>query len=109
MLSILSVYIPEIPTLTIDGIYGPSTKSAVLAAQRRFRLPETGVVDAEVWKEIYDQYAGIENTTLRNRNNFPTAQNPTQQQSAESSTMQQFPGYDLKTGQRDSVAQEVVR
>ena len=41
MLAILSDYIPEIPPLNIDGIYGSATRNAVLAAQRRFRLPET--------------------------------------------------------------------
>ena len=71
MLSILAEYISTIPQVSIDGIYGPATRAAVLAAQRRFRLPETGVVDAQTWDEIYDQFSGIENTTLRSRENFP--------------------------------------
>ena len=71
MLSVLSSYIPNIPPVAIDGIYGTATRAAVLAAQRRFRLPETGVVDAETWNEIYDQFSGIENTTLRNTETFP--------------------------------------
>ena len=71
MLSILSEYISTIPRISIDGIYGPSTRSAVLAAQRRFQLPETGVVDAQTWDDIYDQFSGIENTTLRSREAFP--------------------------------------
>ena len=71
MLSTLAEYIDTIPSVTIDGIYGPATRSAVLAAQRRFRLPETGVVDAETWDEIYDQFSGIENTTLRSTERFP--------------------------------------
>jgi len=44
MLSVLSAYIPEIPPVSVDGIFGQATRAAVLAAQRRFRLPETGVV-----------------------------------------------------------------
>jgi len=71
MLSILATYISSIPPVNIDGIFGPSTRSAVLAAQRRFGLPETGVVDSETWDEIYDQFSGIENTTLRSRETFP--------------------------------------
>ena len=71
MLSVLSEYIPRIPPVNIDGIYGNATKAAVLAAQRRFALPETGVVDARTWDEIYDQYTGIENTTLRSEETFP--------------------------------------
>ena len=42
MLAMLSEYIPEIPPVAVDGIYGKATRAAVLAAQRRFRLPETG-------------------------------------------------------------------
>ena len=73
MLSVLSSYIPGIPPLTVDGIYGQGTRAAVLAAQRRFRLPETGTVDTTTWNEIYDQYSGIENTTLRSGETFPGA------------------------------------
>lgn len=72
MLSVLSSYIPGIPPVTIDGIYGTATRSAVLAAQRRFRLPETGSVDATTWDEIYDQFSGIETTSLRSEETFPT-------------------------------------
>ena len=71
MLSILAEYIPEIPPIRIDGFYGPATRSAVLASQRRFRLPETDVVDAQTWDAIYNQFSGIENTTLRSRETFP--------------------------------------
>ncbi len=74
MLSVLSSYIPEMPPVTIDGIYGPATTAAVLAAQRRFGLPETGTVGAQTWDEIYDQFSGIETTSLRNAENFPNAQ-----------------------------------
>ena len=71
MLSVLSSYIPGIPPLSIDGIYGNATRASVLAAQRRFGLPETGVVDAQTWDEIYDQFSGIENTSFRNAEVFP--------------------------------------
>lgn len=52
MLSVLSEYIPEIPSVAIDGVYGSATRAAVLAAQRRFRLPETGTVGTQTWNEI---------------------------------------------------------
>lgn len=113
MLSILASFIPEIPNISIDGIYGSATRSAVLAAQRRFRLPETGVVDARTWNEIYDQYSGIENTALRSQESFPVQPRVNGQPPAASQTntgtMQQFPGFDLRTGQQDPVRQEVVR
>lgn len=73
MLSILSSYISDIPPLAIDGIYGQTTRAAVLSAQRWLGLPETGVVDDRTWDEIYDQFSGIENTTLRSGETFPTS------------------------------------
>ena len=129
MLSVLDTYISEIPPLSIDGIYGPATRAAVLAAQRRFGLPETGNVDSVTWDEIYDQYSGIENTILRNRELFPTgnpavnassfrqnspvrratAVQPNQNQYSRTTTLTQFPGRDLSIGSQDPVRQEVVR
>ena len=135
MLSILSNYIPSIPPVRVDGIYGPATRSAVLAAQRRFRLPETGRIDELTWDLIYDQYSGIENTTLRSGENFPgrgapggtsgtrtvtagnfpnrsRTQRPSTPQTIgynRTTTMRQFPGMDLSAGAQDPVSQEVVR
>lgn len=110
MLSVLSSYIPSIPPVTVDGIYGQATRAAVLAAQRRFGLPETGTVGAQTWDEIYDQYSGIENTTLRSGETFPGGNNGnTRINYAQTSTLTQFPGRDLSIGTQDPVRQEVVR
>ena len=112
MLSVLSSYIPSIPPVAVDGIYGQQTRAAVLAAQRRFRLPETGTVGAQTWDEIYSQYSGIENTTLRDRETFPGNMrrgNQPNTQYARTSTQTQFPGRNLSIGSQDPVAQEVVR
>lgn len=124
MLSVLSAYIPEIPPVTVDGIYGQRTRAAVLAVQRRFRLPETGSVDAQTWERIYDQFAGIENQSLRNAEVFPpvgtstNAQpvgnfrrttNPQRNAYSQTTTLTQFPGKDQSFGSQDPVRQEVVR
>lgn len=112
MLRVLSAYIRQIPPLTVDGIFGENTRNAVLAAQRYFGLPETGVVDETTWDEIYDQFSGIENTSLRDREVFPDTaltNSPARQHYARSSTMTQFPGKDLSAGQQDPVRQEVIR
>ena len=107
MLSVLSAYIPEIPPLTIDGIYGNATRAAVLAAQRRFGLPQTGIVDFDTWDEIYDQFSGIENTTLRDEVTFPyteaiLGQPIPRNRYSRTSTMTQFPGNDLRTGNQEA-------
>lgn len=136
MLSVLSSYIQGIPPVSVDGIYGQATRAAVLAAQRRFGLPETGSVDTATWDEIYNQFSGIENTTLRNVETFPrsngtstgssgvqavgnftrngTANRNRQQPSgrvnyARTTTLTQFPGRNLSIGSQDPVRQEVVR
>lgn len=110
MLSVLSEYIDQIPPLAIDGIFGNETEAAVRAAQRWFGLPVTGQVDDPTWEEIYDQFSGIENTTLRNRETFPSDDSaPNRGRYAKTSTITQFPGADLSVGNRDAVSQEVVR
>ncbi len=131
MLSVLSAYIAEIPPVSVDGIFGTATRAAVLAAQRRFRLPETGVVDVQTWDEIYAQFSGIENTTLRSGENFPKSADTAVQASnvrpggnfrrngagvstpqtnfTRTTTITQFPGRDLSIGGQDAVKQEVVR
>lgn len=119
MLSVLSAFIPNIPPVEIDGIFGPATKNAVLAAQRWFGLPETGLVDDDTWDEIYDQFSGIETTSLRSEETFPRANSSAVQTFArngsnrnrysKTTTLTQFPGRDLSMGQQDPISQEVIR
>ena len=114
MLSVLAAYIPEIPDLTVDGIFGNATRNAVIAAQRLFELPQTGIVDAQTWDEIYDQYSGIETTSLRDPENFPytsAIQGNTSPRArySRTTTMTQFPGNNLSSGNQDPVRQEVIR
>ena len=114
MLSTLAAYIPEIPNVTVDGIFGPATRNAVLAAQRRFGLPQTGIVNYDTWDEIYDQYSGIETTSWRDPEDFPftsaiIGNSPPRNRHSRSSTLTQFPGNDLRTGNQDTVRQEVIR
>ena len=108
MLSMLAEYIDNIPPIAIDGIYGPATESAVRAAQGWFGLPVTGVADAKTWEEIYDQFSGIENATLRSGENFPSGQSGRGAYAA-TTTQTQYPGRALQTGNRDPIRQEVVR
>lgn len=112
MLSVLSSYIQQIPPITVDGIFGANTRNAVLAAQRFFGLPETGVVDDNTWDEIYDQFSGIENVSFRDTEVFPPTSltnSPVRQRYSRSTTMTQFPGRDLSAGNQDPVRQEAVR
>ena len=114
MLRVLAAYISQIPSVAVDGIYGSASRSAVLAAQGYFGLPQTGTVDLTTWNEIYDQFTGIENASFRDLERFPytsavIGNTLPRNRYARSSTMTQFPGYDLATGGQDPVSQEVVR
>ena len=114
MLSVLAAYIPEIPPLSIDGIFGPNTRNAVLAAQRRFGLPQTGIVNYETWDEIYDQFSGIETTSWRDPQDFPYTSaiigttNP-RARFSRTGTLTQFPGNTLTAGNQDPIRQEAPR
>ena len=114
MLQVLSEYIPEIPSISIDGIFGPATRRAVIAAQQRLGLPQTGIVNGATWDEIYDQFAGIEVNSWMDPEKFPYTSaiigntNPRARYSR-SSTMTQFPGTDLRSGNQDPVRQEAPR
>ena len=114
MLSVLAAYIPEIPSVTIDGIFGSATRDAVIAAQRRFGLPQTGIVNYDTWDEIYDQFSGIETTSWRDPEDFPytaaiQGRTVPRARYSKTSTMTQFPGNNLSTGNQDPVSQEVIR
>lgn len=112
MLSVLAAYISAIPAPRIDGIFGPATRQAVLAAQLYFGLPQTGTVDYDTWDEIYDQFTGIENASFRDLETFPYTSaiiNQGRNRYSRSTTLTQFPGVNLSMGDQDPVRQEVVR
>lgn len=50
---------PAIPTVNVDGIYGPRTAESVRIYQRIFGLPQTGVTDFATWYSISRIYVGV--------------------------------------------------
>mgnify|MGYP003442205626 CR=1 FL=1 len=58
-----------------EAVYGDGTSAGGKAIGGLKLLiadaPETGVVGEATWDEIYDQFSGIENTSLRSGENFP--------------------------------------
>ncbi|MCI8387347.1 MAG: spore cortex-lytic protein [Clostridiales bacterium] len=58
-LNTLSNVFPEIPAVGTDGVFGPETRSAVIAAQQLFGLNPTGNVYALTWQTITDNYRDI--------------------------------------------------
>lgn len=55
----ISAYYDTIPSIEIDGVFGESTRNAVLAVQATFGLPEDGIVGEQTWNAISNAYNGI--------------------------------------------------
>lgn len=50
---------PLIPSISVDGRYGPATSESVRVFQSIFDLPATGIVDYPTWYEISRIYVGV--------------------------------------------------
>lgn len=58
-LNVIASAYPAIPTVTVDGIYGPGTAASVTKFQSVFGLPQTGTVDYRTWYKISEIYVGV--------------------------------------------------
>ena len=61
----LSAYYETVPPVTVDGVFGATTRAAVEAFQRTYGLPADGVVGEVTWSEILRAYRGIVDTVPR--------------------------------------------
>ncbi len=44
------------PLINPDGFFGAETTEAVISAQEFFGLPQTGIVDYETWRLIFENF-----------------------------------------------------
>lgn len=58
-LTYISLFIPTVQPVNIDGSFGPLTRESVISYQKTYGLDQTGVVDAETWNSIENTYYGI--------------------------------------------------
>lgn len=56
LLAVIAFFSESVRPVTIDGIFGPTTRGAVEDFQYAYGLPVTGVVDGTTWRSIYDNY-----------------------------------------------------
>ena len=55
-LAFIGYFFPELPPIPITGFFGELTRDAVFSFQNTYRLPVTGVVDANVFNRIEQVY-----------------------------------------------------
>ena len=71
-LNYISKTYSEIPTITVDGIFGTGTENAVNAFIKLFNLPESsGRVNAQVWNAIISVYDDLYIGNIVNEEQFP--------------------------------------
>lgn len=58
-LALIAETYPEIPKISVDGVFGTATREAVTAYQRRFGLSPDGVVGLRTWESIGSLYSDL--------------------------------------------------
>ena len=70
-LNYISRSFSEIPQVNPTGYFGARTQEAVIAVQRLFGLPESGIVSATTWNAITDLYSDLYNGSRLNDGQYP--------------------------------------
>jgi len=63
MLSYIATKEPDLPTVSVDGIFDSATKTSVIAFQILYQLEPTGEVNADTWNKITEVYQNLRYTT----------------------------------------------
>ena len=50
---------PALPKISVDGVFGENTQTAVTKFSQIFGLPATGIIDYSTWYEIQEIYVGV--------------------------------------------------
>ena len=110
-LSILAQFNSMIPFVTLDGVYGPATREAVRSFQTQQELPVTGEVDQATWNALFNAYKGIDVSVLSQDILFPAelrGMGNDPEVFALSTRKTQYPGRELRLGDRDIERSEEV-
>ena len=101
LLSVVSEFYSNVPQVSIDGVYGPDTRQAVIAVQQMAGLPQDGVVGEQTWQALYRLYAGIADTMTEYTNVIPEQYRP-QLPESDATSLTQYPGRPLTLGSTDA-------
>lgn len=58
-LSVIGAYYEAVRPVAITGYFGEETEKSVMSFQRVFGLPQTGIVNRQMWNDMYRAYQGI--------------------------------------------------
>lgn len=58
-LNVIARNYPAIPTVAVDGVYGPATQASVRKFQEVFNLPQSGIVDYPTWYRLSQIYVAV--------------------------------------------------
>lgn len=61
-LAFLGFFNPDLPQISVDGIFGQETYDAVLTFQNKYGLKVDGIVGRSTWNALQDAYNGVLNT-----------------------------------------------
>ena len=87
ILNVVSQFYPTVPPVIQDGVFGASTKNAVIEFQKTFALTPDGVVGPATWNKLYAVYRGINESV-------PVPPSPT----PPSENIPPYPGTSLRLG-----------
>ena len=71
MLAVVGQFVQEVPVISVDRIFGPLTRDALMAFQRYEGFPSTGEADDRTWDALYELFSGIDDRVLDDRAAFP--------------------------------------
>lgn len=91
-LNFIAFFNDALPEISVDGVFGPATRNAVLAFQRYYGLTQDGIVGRDTWNRIQTVYQSIINNL------------PKEYQSYSSLI---YPGYVLSVGSTGKVVEQL--
>lgn len=59
VLGAIAFFDPELPSLSVNGVFNENTRKMVINFQRKYALPTTGEVDATTWNKLIEVYRNI--------------------------------------------------